>query len=111
MAGRHNKWVQCALCEQRLNTQRTMRIDTKKRLREVAGEHIVIGQAEGTADMTKVVGLNESAVLLYKRLEGRDFVLADVVQVLCDEYDVDPATARHDAEAWVAAMREQGLLL
>ena len=88
-----------------------MRINTKKRLREVAGEHIVIGQAEGTTDMTKVVGLNESAVLLYNRLDGRDFGLDDVVQVLCDEYDVDPATARHDAESWVAAMRDEGLLL
>ena len=40
-----------------------MRFDERKKVRTVAGENIVIMQADGEADMTKVVALNESAML------------------------------------------------
>lgn len=87
-----------------------MRIDTGKKVRDVAGEHIVIMQDKGVADMTKVVALNESALFLYERLKDKDFELSDVVRLLLDEYEVDEATATADAEAWVKHMGEQGLL-
>ena len=87
-----------------------MKIDTSKKIREVAGEHIVIMQDKGVSDMTKVVALNESALFLYEKLTNRDFELPDIVQILVDEYEVDEATAAADAEAWVKNMGEHGLL-
>ena len=45
-----------------------MRIDSSKKIRDVSGEHILIRVAEGQADMTEVVGLNESAMQLYRDL-------------------------------------------
>ena len=71
-----------------------MRIDTRKRVRHVAGENIVMMQGDGAADMTKVVGLNES-----------------VAAVLTDEYEVDAATALKDAGEWVKSMKKEGLIL
>lgn len=88
-----------------------MRIDTSKKVREVAGEHIVIMQDKGVADMTKVVALNESALFLYERLMNREFELSDVVSLLLNEYEVDEATATADAEAWVKHIAENGLLV
>lgn len=88
-----------------------MKIDSKKKVRNVAGENIVIMQADNAVDMTKVVALNESALLVYNKLVGKEFGVDDVVRVLTDEYDVDEATARRDAEAWVASMRNEHLII
>lgn len=88
-----------------------MRFDERKKVRKVAGENIVIMQADGAVDMTKVVALNESAMAVYEHLSGSDFVVADVVKVLTDEYDVDESTALRDAEALVENMRKEHLIL
>lgn len=88
-----------------------MRIDSSKKIRDVSGEHILIRVAEGQADMTEVVGLNESAMQLYRDLAGRDFTVDDAVECLTAQYEVDPETARRDAEEWVKSMREQGLIV
>lgn len=85
-----------------------MKIDQRKKVREVAGEHIVIMQGE--VDMTHVVALNETALWLYQQLVGREFGVADVAQLLTEEYDVDEPTAQRDAEAWVAEMKQEGLI-
>ena len=88
-----------------------MRIDTRKKIRNVAGENIIIRQDANTADMTTVVGLNNSALLLYNSLKDRDFSIADAAAVLIDEYDVDQATAKRDAAAWTEQMKNQGLII
>ena len=88
-----------------------MRFDERKKVRTVAGENIVIMQADGEADMTKVVALNESAMLVYEQLKGKEFAVADVALVLTDEYEVDEATALADAEALVASMRHEHMII
>lgn len=88
-----------------------MRFDERKKVRTVAGENIVIMQADGEADMTKVVALNESAMLVYGQLKGKEFAVADVARVLTDEYDVDEVTAMADAEELVASMRREHLII
>ena len=88
-----------------------MRFDERKKVRTVAGENIVIMQADCEADMTKVVALNESAMLVYEQLKGKEFAVADVARVLTDEYEVDEATALADAEALVASMRHEHLII
>ena len=88
-----------------------MRINEKMKIRNVAGENIVIMPSDDAADMTKDVALNESSLLLYNQLKGREFSLDDAVQLLLDNYDVDEATARKDAEAWLADMRKHRLIV
>lgn len=88
-----------------------MRINEKMKIRNVAGENIVIMPSDDAADMTKVVALNESSLLLYNQLKGREFAFDDAVQLLLDNYDVDEATARKDAEAWLADMRKHRLIV
>ena len=87
-----------------------MRINDKMKLRNVAGENIILMQNADGTDMTRVVALNESALLLYNRLMGREFELGDVVHALVDEYEVSEADARKDAEAWVAEMKKNALV-
>lgn len=87
-----------------------MRIDPDTKVRQVAGENIIIRVAGGADDMTTVMALNESALDIYNTFKGRDFTLDDVVRRMVDTYDVDAATARKDAEEWLRQMRKQGLL-
>lgn len=88
-----------------------MRINDKMKVREVAGEHIVMMQSPEATDMTRVVALNKSALLLYNRLKGSDFEVADAVQVLMDEYEVGEEQARKDVEAWLGVMKENRLIV
>lgn len=88
-----------------------MRFDERKKVRTVAGENIVIMQADGEADMTKVVALNESAMLVYEQLKDKEFAVTDVARVLTDGYEVDEATAMSDAEELVASMRREHLII
>lgn len=88
-----------------------MRIDRKKKIRDVAGEHIVIMQDGTLADMTKVVALNGTALWLYNELKEREFCVDDVVAALTAQYDVDTATAQHDAAEWVESMKREGLII
>ena len=87
-----------------------MRISCKMKVRQVADENIVILPGANSTDLTRVVGLNESALLLYEGLQGRDFELKDVVQLLTSEYEVNEEQATKDALTWVDAMKKNGLV-
>ncbi|MBQ3787257.1 MAG: PqqD family protein [Bacteroidales bacterium] len=88
-----------------------MRINPNIKIRDMVSEHIVVMPGAAQTDMTRVIALNDSALLLYNALSGRDFELEDAVRVLTDEYDVTPDVARRDAEALLADMRKNDLLV
>ena len=88
-----------------------MKINEKMKVRTVAGENIVIMPDDGGSDMTKVIALNPSALLLYNTLQGRDFTLQEAAEVLADEYHIAGTQALSDAKVWLADMQRNGLLL
>ena len=87
-----------------------MRISPKYKVRNVAGDNIVLVQGRNPGDMTTVIALNESSLYLWNELSGRDFELADVCKLLTDLYDVDETTASADAEKWLATLKENNIL-
>ncbi len=88
-----------------------MKFNPLMKVREVAGEHIVMRVGVGGADMTTVIALNESALLIYNKLQGREFGIDDAVAVLREEYDIDEPTARRDVENLVQEMRQNQLIV
>ncbi len=88
-----------------------MKINPIYKVRKVAGENIILLQGKTNGDMTRVVAFNESALLMWDSLQGKDFTIDDAVAVLLDNYNVDETTARTDAEKWAQTLRENGLLL
>lgn len=88
-----------------------MKINPTIKIRDVVGEHIVVMPGEVQTDMTRVVALNDSALLLYNALLGREFELEDAVRVLTDEYEVSEEVARRDAQALLDDMRKNNLLV
>lgn len=80
------------------------------KVREIAGEHVVIMQGRFGVDMTRVIALNESSLLLWSELQGKEFSTEDVKQVLLDNYEVEEEVAARDAEAWIAKLAECNLI-
>lgn len=72
---------------------------------------MVILQGRGDSDMTQIIALNESSLLLWQGFEGKDFVVEDVAALLCENYDVAEDVAFGDARLWVERMQECGLIV
>lgn len=87
-----------------------MKIRSACKVREMAGEHIVVMPGTYGVDMTRVISLNASSLVLWEALAGADFELSDVVRVLTDHYEVDAATAERDAAAWIEQLKACGVL-
>jgi hypothetical protein len=87
-----------------------MRINQNCKVREIAGENVVIMQGRNGADLTQIITLNESALILWQALSGSDFEVEDAQRVFTENFEVDDATALRDAQQWVERMRECKLI-
>ncbi len=80
------------------------------KVRSMAGENVVIMQGTAGSDMTRIISLNDSSLLLWNELQGKEFEVADVANILVENYGIDLATAERDAKAWVEKLQECGLI-
>ena len=80
------------------------------KVRSMAGENVVIMQGTAGSDMTRIISLNDSSLLLWNELQGKEFEVADVVEILVDAYEIDTEVAERDAKAWVRKLAECGLI-
>ena len=87
-----------------------MRIKQGHKVREIAGEKVVIMQGQSGVDMTRVIALNDSSILLWNNLLGKDFSTDDVKHILLENYEVGEAIAAADAQAWVEKMQQAALV-
>lgn len=79
-------------------------------LREIAGQWVVVPIGEQTVEYAKIITLSESGALLWKTLE-QPCEMADLLERMKAEYEVDDETAKEDILAFVQAMDMQGLLM
>lgn len=87
-----------------------MKIKSTYKIREVLGEHIVVSQGTLNVDMTKVISLNEAAVLLWNELADKDFTCEDAAEILVATYDIDKERAMADASKWIEKMKECNII-
>lgn len=87
-----------------------MKINEVYKVREMAGEHVVIMQGRYGADMTRVISLNETSLYLWNELQGKEFEVEDVAALLTARYEVAPEVALRDAGAWVEKLKSCQLL-
>lgn len=76
-------------------------------MRKLLNEYIVLPESSKLVNFNKMISFNASAAYLWESVEGRDFTVEDLTQLLLDKYEVDPETAEKDArkiaESWVDA--------
>ena len=87
-----------------------MKINPNFKIREVAGETIVVNQGKADVDMTRIISLNTSARLLYETLAGKEFTLEDAASVLSETYGITTEVALKDAQVWVDALQKCGII-
>ena len=68
-----------------------MKISGKYKVREMAGQHVVIIQGRNGEDMTRIISLNGTSLFLWNELKDRDFDVEDVKSALMSEYGIDDA--------------------
>ncbi|MEG1564839.1 MAG: PqqD family protein [Bacteroides sp.] len=83
-----------------------MKIKENYKVRNVAGENLVVGQGRAAVDMTRVISLNASAVVMWNELKGSDFTIEDAAAVLVKKYAIAQDQALADARKWVDALAE-----
>ena len=79
-------------------------------LRNVCGENIIVGEGIENIDFSRIISMNESAAYLWNKIQGTDFTVDTLVSLLLEEYEVDEATARDDAETLVQKWQEAGII-
>lgn len=87
-----------------------MKLKNEYKVREMAGEHVVIMQGRVGRDMTRIISLNESSLYLWQAIDGKDFDTQMLADLLVERYDIDRQTALADAGRWVGKLTESGLV-
>lgn len=85
---------------------------TKKgfRLRELGGDYILIGESAELVNFNNIITFNEAAAYLWQNVQGRDFNIETLTQLLLDEYEVSEDIAREDAQATIDDWKEIGII-
>lgn len=87
-----------------------MKIKANIKLREMAGESVIVLQGSVGADLTRIIALNSSARYLFETLSGREFTLEDAAQALVEHFGIPEAQALTDALKWVEDLTIQGII-
>ena len=87
-----------------------MKINSNYKIREIAGETIVVNQGMANVNMTRIISLNTSARLLYETLAEREFTTEDAAKVLVDTYGIGQEQALKDATTWVESLQKCGII-
>ena len=87
-----------------------MKIKPGFELREMCGEHIIIATGKENIDFSKVISLNESAVCLWREVEGKEFTAETLAALLVEQYEVDADVALADAKALASQSISVGIV-
>lgn len=88
-----------------MSDEARVRRDGKLPFQELEGQAVVVVPAR-----REMHELDEAATFLWRELErGRS--VAELVEALCGEFEVEPARAERDVRAFVAELEEKGLVV
>lgn len=79
-------------------------------MRPLGDSFIVTGEGIEQINFNKMISMNATAAFLWESLEGKDFTVQDVKQLLLDEYGIDEEIAARDSSAIVDKWKEAGLV-
>ena len=84
-----------------------MRIVDGFKLRDIMGQKAIIGEGVAQVDFNKMIVLNASAAYLWQSVDGIDFDVAMLQNLLVEKYGIDSDCAERDAAAiagqWISA--------
>jgi len=87
-----------------------MKVKEGFKLRELGGEYIIVGEGLAQVNFTKMIVLNQSAAYLWKSIEGMEFTVQTLTDLLLAEYDVTAELAASDAARIAQKWMDAGLV-
>lgn len=88
-----------------------IRVKEGLKLRKIGDCFMVVRSVSGSADLSRVLTLNESAAFLWnKTLESGGCQEEQLVGWLLEEYDVEPEDAREDVREMLESWRMNDML-
>ena len=88
---------------------RVFRKDSDCVTRQIGDETIIVPIRANAADLTAVYTLNESASIVWRHIDGSRSV-AELVDILCSEYDVAQPEAERDLMTLIDCLESAGLI-
>lgn len=86
-----------------------MRIVPGFMVREIAGETIAIPSGEAARHLSGLVALSDSGRFLFELLQTEQ-TTDSLVEAMCNEYEVDEATALADIREFLDILRQNDML-
>ncbi|QRQ64104.1 PqqD family protein [Sphingobacterium multivorum] len=80
-------------------------------LRKVGKEYIIVDPSQDMVDMSKVFTLNETAAFLWNELQGIDFELEDMINLLLDNYETEREVAEKDSIKLIEMLQNGNLTI
>ena len=87
-----------------------MKIKHGYKIRNIAGENVIVAIGKLNVNLTKVISLNPTSVWLWEKLGNEEFDAVKVSELLVSNYNDDRDMAIADAEAWISSLRKAELL-
>lgn len=87
-----------------------MQLKKNLRLRKVGSKYMIVDNSTEQVNMVDVYTMNETAAMLWQRFVEREFTPEEMVEVLCQEYEVTPEQALADVEALLGEWNSLGLM-
>ena len=88
-----------------------MKVKNGFNLREVCGEHIIVAEGDENIDFSNIISMNESSAYLWEEVQKKGtFTVDNLVELICNQYEIDEATARKDAIALAAQWGTAGII-
>ena len=67
-------------------------------LREVCGQKVIVAEGLGAVDFGKLLSLNDTAAFLWQTAQKGDFTAESLAEAMCQQFDIDQATAVADVK-------------
>lgn len=79
-------------------------------LRPLGDQFIFVAEGNTVADFTQMVSMNASSAYLWDAVEGKDFELATLVDLLVEAYGIPKDQAEHDAAVVLDDWKRIGIM-
>ena len=71
--------------------------------RKIADELILVPIRQNVGDLQNIYTLNEAGALIWENIDGKKDI-ADIIEILMDEYDVEQTTAEADVSDFLSQL-------
>ena len=87
-----------------------MKLKRGYKVREVAGNYMLLPYGEESINFNCVFSMSESAAWLWNALQDKEFNESEALSPILGEYDVDEVTALNDVRSVIRSWKENGVL-